>query len=223
LRTDFRNDRRMKKYITIFSTAVLLSLSSVAQPDWKLKQNKDGVEIYTKTVENSNFKAIRVKCGIPATLSQLVTVIMDVNTAAEWVYSTKSSTLLKKVSPSELFYYSEVALPWPVSNRDFVAHLKVTQDPHTKVVTIDGPVAHGMAPLKKDVIRVNNSSGKWVLTPQKNYTKIEYTLETDPGGSLPAWLVNLFVAKGPHETFIKLKEQLKKPQYKGADLAYIQD
>jgi len=213
----------MNKYITIFSAALLISLSGVAQPDWKLKQNKEGVEIYTRTVENSDFKAIRVICGLPVSLSQLVMVIMDVNTAVDWVYSTKSSTLLKKVSPSEIYYYSEVALPWPVSNRDFVAHLKVTQDPHSKVVTIDGPVAHGMTPVKKDVIRVTNSSGKWVLTPQKNYTKIEYTLETDPGGSLPAWLVNLFVAKGPHETFSRLKEQLKKPQYKDADLAYIRD
>jgi hypothetical protein len=139
------------------------------------------------------------------------------------VYSTKSSTLLKKISAAELYYYSEVSLPWPISNRDFVAHLKVTQDPHSKVVTIDGPVISNYVPEKKDVIRVKSSFGKWVLTPQKNNVKIEYTLETDPGGSLPVWLVNLFAAKGPHETFKNLKVQLEKVEYKNVTLAYIKD
>ncbi|SFD46595.1 START domain-containing protein [Chitinophaga sp. CF118] len=207
----------------IFSMAMLLCLFCKGQNNWKLKQNKDGIEIYTKSVETSNLKAIRVHCALPVTLSQLVTVIMDVNTAVDWVYSTKSSSLLKKVSAAELYYYSEVSLPWPISNRDFVAHLKVTQDPHSKVVTIDGPVVDNYVAEKKDIVRVKSSYGRWVLTPQKNGVKIEYTLETDPGGSLPAWLVNLFVAKGPHETFKKLKEQLKKAEYKNATLAYIKE
>jgi hypothetical protein len=213
----------MNKHIMIFSTAMLLCLFCKGQDDWKLKQDKDGIEIYTRPLENSHLKGIKVKCALPVTLSQLVTVIMDVNTAVEWVYSTKSSSLLKKISPSELFYYSEVSLPWPINNRDFVAHLKVSQDPHSKVVTIDGPVVPNYIPEKKDIIRVKSSYGKWVLTPQKNNVKIEYTLETDPGGSLPAWLVNLFVAKGPHETFVKLKQQLQKAQYKNATLAYIKE
>jgi hypothetical protein len=202
---------------------MLLCLFCKGQDDWKLKQNKDGIEIYTKPLENSHLKGIKVKCALPVTLSQLVTVIMDVNTAVEWVYSTKSSSLLKKTSPSELYYYSEVSLPWPINNRDFVAHLKVSQDPHSKVVTIDGPVIPNYIPEKKDIIRVRSSYGKWVLTPQKNNVKIEYTLETDPGGSLPAWLVNLFVAKGPHETFVKLKQQLQKAEYKNATLAFIKE
>jgi hypothetical protein len=213
----------MKKKLLIISTAMLFSLFCKGQEDWKLKQNKDGIEIYTKPLENSNLKGIRVKCYLPVTLSQLVTVIMDVNTAAEWVYSTKSSTLLKKVSAAEVFYYSEVNLPWPINNRDFIAHLKVSQDPHSKVVTIDGPVVANYVPEKKDIIRVRNSYGKWILTPLKNMVRIEYTLETDPGGSLPAWLVNLFAAKGPHETFKNLKVQLNKPQYKDVTLAYIKD
>jgi len=207
----------------IFSAVMLFSLFCKGQEDWKLKQNKEGIEIYTKPLENSHLKGIKVKCALPATLSQLVTVIMDVNTAAEWVYSTKSSTLLKKISAAEVYYYSEVNLPWPISNRDFIAHLKVTQDPHTKVVTIDGPVISNYLPEKKDIVRVRSSYGKWVLTPQKNNVKIEYTLETDPGGSLPAWLVNLFVAKGPHETFKNLKVQLSKAEYKNVTLAYIKE
>jgi hypothetical protein len=37
-----------------------------------------------------------------------------------------------------------------------------------------------------------------------------YTFETDPGGNVPAWLVNSFADKGPFESFKKLGELLKK-------------
>lgn len=213
----------MNKLIISFCLAMLGSLTGKGQESWKLKVNKDGIEIYTKpSILNANLKAIRVRCVLPATASQLVAIVLDVNTGAEWVYSTKSSTLLKQVSPTEVYYYSEVSLPWPASNRDFVAHLTARQDPHTKVVTIDGPTVDGMVPEKKNIVRVSRSSGKWIITPLPNRSvRIDYTLETDPGGALPAWLVNLFVTKGPLETFRKLKEQVEKPAYKNARLPFI--
>ncbi|MCF6407594.1 START domain-containing protein [Chitinophaga filiformis] len=212
------------KHLSIVSLALLFSLVSFGQETWTLKSNKDGIAIYTKTIENSNYKGIRVKCSLPATLSQFVAVIMDVNTATEWLYSTKSSTLLKQVSPAEVYYYSEVGLPWPLSNRDFVCHLTAKQDPRTKIVTIDGPVVPDYMPEKSGIVRVTRSSGKWIIAPGENNTvNIEYTLEADPGGSIPAWLVNLFATKGPMESFRKLKTQINKPQYKKVQYAFIKN
>lgn len=212
------------KYISILSLALLFSALSFGQENWTLKNNKDGIAIYTKTIENSNYKGIKVKCSLPATLSQFVAVIMDVNTATEWLYSTKSAVLLKKVSPAEVYYYSEVGLPWPLSNRDFVCHLTASQDPRTKVVTIDGPVVPDYMPEKNGIVRVTRSSGKWIITPAaNNMVNIEYTLEADPGGSIPAWLVNLFATKGPMESFRKLKVQINKPQYRNVKYDFIKD
>lgn len=203
----------------------LLSLfyhSVNAQADWTLKRAKDGISIYTKTVSSSGLKGIRVKCSLPAKLSQMVALIMDVDAGEEWVYGTKSSVLLRKVSPSELYYYSEVDIPWPLSNRDFIAHLIVSQDPRTKVVTINGPTEATYLPVKKNIVRVNHSNGKWILTPTKNNSiQIDYTLEVDPGGTIPVWLVNLFATSGPTETFKKMKTQIQKPQYVNAHLSFI--
>jgi hypothetical protein len=214
-----------RKRIIIFCAAMLGCLLCKAQDEWTLKVNKAGIEIYTKaSLLNSDLKAVRVNCVLPATLSQIVAVILDVNTGAEWVYSTKSSTLLKQVTPAELYYYSEVSLPWPISDRDFIAHLITAQDPRTKIVTIDGPTVTNYLPQKKNIVRVKQSSGKWIITPAgKKSVRIEYTLETDPGGSLPSWLVNLFVTKGPMETFKKLKLQVQKPAYQNVHLPFITD
>jgi hypothetical protein len=194
----------------------------LGQEDWKLKSSKEGMSVYTKTFPDSKFKAIKVELSVDATLSQLVAVLLDVNTGADWVYATKSSVLLKRISPSEVIYYSEVKLPWPILNRDFIAQLKAVQDPATRVVTIYGPVVPDYIPVKKDIVRVRKSEGKWVITPLgKGHIKVEYTIRLDPGGDLPAWLFNLFVTKGPAESFENLKLQLKKPAYANVHLPFI--
>jgi hypothetical protein len=212
----------MKLFIAIILSGLCLPYSGRSQDDWKLRSDKDGIAIYTRTFPDSKFRAIKVECELSASLSQLVAVILDVKTGAEWVYSTKSSVLLKQVSPSELYYYSEVSVPWPAANRDFIAQLKVVQDPNNRVVTVYGPTFPNYLPVKKDIVRVSRSEGKWVISPvAKNRIKVEYTLRVDPGGDLPAWLVNMFATKGPYESFKNLKAQLQKPAYANAKLAFI--
>ncbi len=193
-----------------------------AQKDWTLKSNKSGLDIYTKTVTASGLKGIKVKGSLPATLSQMVALIMDVDASAEWVYATKSSKLLKKISDKELYYYSEVELPWPLSNRYFIAHLTVSQNEKTKVVTIIGPTIPDYLPTTEGVVRVSHSYGKWVLSSlNKNNTHIEYTLEVDPGGNIPVWLVNLFSTSGPTHSFKKMATRVQLPKYVNAKLNYI--
>jgi hypothetical protein len=53
--------------------------------------------------------------------------------------------------------------------------------------------------------------------------KVEYTLHTDPAGSLPAWMVNMFATEGPMKVFENLKQQMQKPVYKNAVLPFIDD
>jgi hypothetical protein len=45
--------------------------------------------------------------------------------------------------------------------------------------------------------------------PSSTSINIVYTFDADPGGSLPAWLVNMFADKGPYESFKKLSVLLK--------------
>ncbi|MDR3697835.1 START domain-containing protein [Mucilaginibacter sp.] len=212
----------MHKILLTFLVLFFIQANAFGQSDWKLNEEKDGIEIYTSSVPDSKVKAIKVECVIKATESQLVALLMDINSSANWIYHTKTAKVIKQVSASELYYYSEVSLPWPAANRDFVAHLTVSQNPVTKVVVIDGPAVPNMVPLKKGIVRINNSKGKWTITPKGfDELKIEYTLHTDPAGSLPAWMVNMFATEGPLKVFENLKVQMQKPDYKNAALPFI--
>jgi hypothetical protein len=76
-----------------------------------------------------------------------------------------------------------------------------------KITTVGEP---DTAPVQKEKIRVPQFRGVWdAEAVEDGKLRIEYTLDLDPGGSLPAGIVNLFVAKGPYETFINLSRLLK--------------
>ena len=194
----------------------------LGQEAWKERINRDGIRIYSKQIAGSKLNIIRVDCTISASLSQFVALILDVDAGADWLYSTKSSSLVKKVSPSELYYYSEINFPWPAANRDFVGHLRVSQNRDTKTVTIDAENVAGFVPEKKGVIRIVSSTGKWTLTKKENnQLVVEYILQADPGGTLPSWITNLFDTKGPFETFKNLRQKIQKQIYVSAHLPFI--
>ncbi len=211
--------------ILLLSTFFLPFLAEAQKKqDWKLKMDKDGIKVYARPLFDSDIKELKLECTVNATLSQLVAVLLDIKTSDEWVYSTKSVTLLKQVSPSELYYHSEVAVPWPVSNRDFIAHIMVTQDPRTRVVTVNAPTLPDYIPHKPNIVRVPRATGKWVIIPvTKKSVKIEYTLMVDPGGSIPAWLINMFATKGPYESVDAMRKHVQKPDYADIHLPFITD
>lgn len=208
------------KQITLFALLLLMSFNSAGQSQWKLIADKEQIRIYSQAVPDSKIKAIKVDCVVDASLAQMASLVLDAEAGTEWVYKTKSCKVIKRISATDLYYHSEISLPWPLDNRDFVAHLRATQDPATRVVTIDGPVVAGMVPAQHNVVRVADSKGRWVLTPLPGKVRIEYTLHTDPGGYLPAWAVNAFAAEGPMETFKKMKQQLQLAKYKNASLTF---
>jgi hypothetical protein len=65
-------------------------------------------------------------------------------------------------------------------------------------------------PTTKNVVRVPASYSKMTLTPIGNSRlKVEYFIEVDPGGQMPAWVVNLVSTQAPYETFKNLMDRLE--------------
>lgn len=210
------------KYKLLFLTLILGVKLASAQDEWTFNTEKEGIKVYNSTASTSKIKPIKVECIFNATAAQLVMVLLDIKAYPEWVYHTKSASLVKQVSPADLYYYTEVNVPWPAQNRDFVAHVTASQNPETKVVTVDAPTVSGFVAEKDGLARIHESKGKWVITPlANNQVKVVYFLQIDPGGSAPALLVNMFAAEGPLQSFKKLKLQLQKPAYKNASLPFI--
>lgn len=204
--------------------ACLLSFSVDAQTEWNLKKEKDGIAVYTAKLEDSKFKSIRVVCEFQASLSQLVAILMQPNLQPEWVLATKQASLVKHISSARLYYYAEAALPWPMSNRDMVIDLSMSQNPITKLLTIHANTIDNILPLKEGKQRVPISQATWLVQPlPDNKISIDYQIKIDPGGGIPPWMVNLFITKAPFESFKNLSKLFSDKRFKGQHFDFLKD
>ena len=188
-----------------------LASSLFGQYNWKLSKEKDGIKVYQSSVKNSNYKSIKVETTMEGTFDRLITVLNNVTHFKDWVYNNKTAYILKAISPVEYYYYSETFLPWPMSNRDAVEHLKINRDTLNRFLQINAVSEQGVVPEKSGKVRVPSSFISWHVTmPTAKTIFINYIFEAEPGGSIPAWLANMFADKGPFESFKKLAELLKR-------------
>ena len=192
----------MKKLLLLAGIFTLLTGSLYSQTQWNLKKDKDGIKIYTGSLDNSKFKTVKVECIVKSSLSQLATLLLNAESQPKWVYSTKFAYITRKVSPSEIYYYAQMNTPWPINTRDMVIDLTITQDPATKVMTVHADNIDKVIPVKSGITRVPATEATWTVTPLKeNKIKIIYSIRVDPGGGVLAWMVNIFIVKVPFETF----------------------
>src|SRR5450631_4132077 len=120
------------KYYFPFFLLLLTWYRGGAQTGWNLKKDKDGIRVYSRTSENLKYNELKAELTVQARPSDLAALILDITNYHEWSFNTKLSYVVKPVSPSELYFYSEIESPWPASNRDLVVHLRISQDPVSK-------------------------------------------------------------------------------------------
>ena len=214
----------MRTNLFLLLLAIFLQSSVNAQENWSLRKDKNGIKVFSRNVEGFKFNELKVESLFEGRVSQIVALVLDANSQKEWAYKTIKSEIIKRNSESDLIYYAEVEAPWPFSNRDFVLHLNVQQNPQSKTVTISVEIVNDFLPEKKDIVRVKYFSATWVITPVNSQQfKLDYRIQVDPGANIPAWLANLFSTNAPYESFMHLKERIKLPQYENAHPSFIVD
>lgn len=198
----------MKLKTLLLPLTLAFGFTAFGQNNWKLTKDKDGIRVYESEAKNSGIKNIKVECTVDGTCDKMRYILTNVSQYKNWVYSNKTAYLLKQVTPTEYYYYAETSVPWPLSNRDAVVHTRVSQNARSLQVT--EMMEPNYLPEKSGKVRVPKALVTWTVTPVTSRTiHIVYVFDAEPGGNIPAWLVNTLSDKGPTESFKKLRELLK--------------
>ncbi|MCC6460197.1 MAG: START domain-containing protein [Saprospiraceae bacterium] len=203
---------------------VLFGFSLAAQQgeDWVLKNEKDAVKVYYR--KNSGIYELKLATSIKVPLSGIVQLFDEVSKYPVWGYKVIEARLLKRVSPTEVYYYSKIDFPWPMNDRDIVLHTKLEQDLKNHAVYSVSTAAPDYIPEIKDVVRIRQAKSKWTMVPGNGgWLYVEYYLNSDPGGNIPDWAINLALDVGPRETIKRMREILKEPFYQNSKLAHIKE
>lgn len=200
------------KILKILCTLVILlhsSYLSKGQYSWVLKKDKDGIKVSSRHTDRSKFNDIKVEMDLPGNVFQLADILLDIDKYSQWSYAISKSELVKKISRLKLVYHLEVSAPWPVADRDLYAMFDLNIDSAARSIKITAAGDSGYRPVNKEFIRIPHSKGVWdIRTVSNNIIHIVYILEIDPGGAVPAWIMNMFGTKAPFITFQNLKQKM---------------
>lgn len=162
---------------------------------WKVKTKKSIVTVYARNKKGSPIQEYKSVGIIPAAPEAVFRVLTDFNHYKETMPYTEESKILSTEQNGKVIYFYSLLNAPLVSKRDYIIRVVLDKSnwkdgkgflktSWTNAKTDLGP--------KKGVVRVKVNQGSWILEPWENNTKTRatYYLYTDPGGSLPSFVVN---------------------------------
>lgn len=187
----------------------LLPFSVVQDDGWTFEKEEEGIKVYTRISDDSPFKELKMELSFEnTTVAEVVEVITTFSRQKEWVYSCAESATKEK--KGEVFYnYFLYDFPWPLSDRDAYLTAEVKWDGENATMYAKG--IKDYAAEKKGVVRLDEVYNEWAFTQATpDRVDLKYYSKSNPGGSLPAWLINLAIDKGPSESMKGLRNAITK-------------
>jgi hypothetical protein len=214
----------LKAWVRVLPFACLFFAGSLNAWELAKVDKVNGIEIYTRHVLDSDFKAYRGTMRIKTSLLSLVALVDDISSCPLWIDTCVEGRLLKRISPAETYTYTINNAPWPVSDRDAVVHNRISQNPETRRVTIHIKGEPDYIPPKKGLVRVKMIEGFWEFMPMGNgIVEVVYQVHNDPGGGLPPWIVNSVVVTQPYNTLLNMKKMVVRQKYQAAHYDFIKE
>ncbi len=188
---------------------IFVPFKMLAQQDWTLKKDKNGIKVYTKDHENEKIKFYRLNTSFKADMEDVFKFNTDFDNYENWVKNCEKSEVISS-SKNEIIYYSKYKTPWPADDRDFITKVSVKRHTENEILLTMEPANYDY-PKEDGVVRVTNFLDKWkITTSTDNVIQIETEGYYDPGGSIPAWIVNMFMVDGPYHSMLTLKEKTER-------------
>lgn len=190
---------------------------------WELRRDEEGIQVYTREVAGSPYDAVRAVSVLEnIRLSSLVALIEDAPACADWADRCAESYLVERISEGESLIYTHNDMPFPVSDRDVLAHVIWQQDPQTLIVKMTSMATVDRMEEVRGRLRLTEAQASWTFKPLQD-GRVEITNEAhiNPGSALPGWVTNMLLVETPFVTMRAFLEEVVKPEYRNAEVSFI--
>ncbi len=197
------------------------SLRSVDPNDgWKYATKSNDVTIYTRVRAGSLLKEFKAVGGIDASTGAVRAVIDDFEDYPRFMPYTVECRLLKREADSIITY--QRLSPKICGDRDYTLRVRKKSWPGSEGFTYlnQWEPANDLGPAeKKGIVRVKICDGSWLLEPDGAIkTRATYSIYTDTGGMIPAFIANRASGIGISKLFEAVRKQAKNPKYTARQL-----
>jgi ribosome-associated toxin RatA of RatAB toxin-antitoxin module len=201
------------------SGANLTAAEPEATPgEWKVVSTSDNVALYRRPRPGPGHYESKAIGEIAAPIAVVRAVVDDVDSYSRFMPYTVESRVLKREGDSVLTY-QRISAPL-VSDRDYTLRIRTTSR------KVEGGTSYRSrweteneaGPAERPgIVRVKLCEGGWLLEPLgPNATRATYTVHTDSGGVIPAFIKNTGSQIGIRKIFTALRKQVRDQKYSGA-------
>lgn len=215
----------MIKNKNIFSFFILLffMFQIHGQEQWKLVKDKNGIKVFTRTNTIMSFKEFKAVMEIRASVDEFLSVLYDVGSLTKWGYNLTEAKLLSRPDELSQTYYAVAKAPWPYKNRDGIYSNVFDWDKKGKTLTVAIELIEGKEGSDRDLVRLDGFGYWQVNVVSEDKLEVIFQMQVDPGGSIKAWLANMFVTDSPFYTMEGLREMIKEEKYKGNTYNFLKN
>jgi hypothetical protein len=199
-------------YVRFFNTSVIIFLILVmaatsVKGERNVILNKDGIIVEQEIVPGRILPIMTGKVTINADPTRIIRWLSAVHTYVDWQYNCKEARLITDQDGAPLTY-NRISSPWPVSDRDVILQTSQTIMDNGNIRLEFNDIENFDLKIPRGVVRMAHLNGSYLLMPTADgTTNIVYTLDSDPGGKLPDWLVKKASKDLPYQTLKSLREK----------------
>ncbi|ABW67122.1 START domain-containing protein [Desulfosudis oleivorans] len=184
------------------------------ESDWVLTNESNNIKTYQRVYPGSKLLQFKAICVIDARAENFGQVLRDLEAMPLWMDMCEKATLISEIDENNRTLHILLDLP-VVKNRDLVVKTDTVYDLDRArgIVDLSMVKDSGIA-VPRGVVRLEDFSGSYVfeyITREK--TGLIYTYYADPGGLLPAFLVNFVGKHMLYNTFQNLGRMVQTDKY----------
>jgi hypothetical protein len=182
---------------------------------WTLSSESNGVMLYSRPRPGSPLKEFKAVAEIEAPAQTVHRVLDDIEAYPRFMPFMTECRLIKREGDSIITY--QRLSPKICRDRDYTLRVRETSwaGANGLIYLNRWEPADELGPAeKKGVLRVKRCEGEWLLEPEDaTKTRATYTIYTDSGGAIPAFIANSASKIAIGRLFVALRKQVKDPKY----------
>ncbi|WP_439182232.1 START domain-containing protein [Carboxylicivirga taeanensis] len=192
-----------------FTFLLLLAADGTGDKGWQLKKDKLGIQVFTKQKADSRIYMYKVVADMPVVPQRVYQQVVDFAANLKHMTLVDSLRFLQHRKDTLYRNYMHFNMPWPVKNRDMVVEMVVSKDPEG--IYLESTNLPDYLPPRPGVIRIEEFYEKWTIRKgaAPNQSRVTVTGWVDPGGAIPAWVVNLSSVKTPYQFIAGIRADLE--------------
>jgi hypothetical protein len=199
--------------LTLLAALAHLKASAAPSPSsdtsWRRLRAEDGITSLDRSTHGRSLPEFRAQATMEASIWDVLSVLEDVDRAAEWTAHCQDMHKLPGSTSEKLLVYARMDAPWPVRDRDVITKVETGYASSTELVVKIASITSPQHPVVDGVVRIPRLIASYsfrVLSPRS--TQVAYQLDLDPGGTLPDWLKTLAAKDLAHQTLSRLRDRV---------------